>query len=53
MLARHNDCGNHGHHDHQVALVFGRIQWPCNVDSCIGGHVGHLLLRDKDDANQR
>ncbi len=53
VLTRHNYCGNHGHRDHQVALAFGRIQWPNNVDRFVGCHIGRLLLCDKDNANQR
>jgi hypothetical protein len=53
VLTRHNYCGSHGHRDRQVALAFGRIQWPNNIDHCIGCHVGCLLLCDKDEANQR
>ncbi len=53
VLTRHNYCVDHGHHDRQVALMFGCIQWPNNVDRCVGCHIGHLLLCDKDDANQR
>jgi hypothetical protein len=53
VLTRHNYCGNHGHHDRQVALAFGCIQWHNNVDCCVGCHIGHLLLCDKEDANQR
>ncbi len=37
----------------KVALLFGRIQWHNNVDHCIGCHVWHLLLCDKDDADQQ
>ncbi len=37
----------------KVALAFGHIQWPTNIDPCIGGHIGHLLLHDKDYANWR
>ncbi len=36
----------------KVALAFGCIQWPNNVDYCIGCHAGHLLLSD-NNANQR
>ncbi len=35
-----------------MELAFRCIQWHNNVDHCIGCHVGHLLLCDKDDANQ-
>jgi hypothetical protein len=47
VLTRHNYCGNHGHCDCHVALAFGCIKWPNNIDPCIGGHVWHLLLHDK------
>ena len=40
VLTCHNYCGNHGHSDHQVELALRRIQWPNNVDRCIGCHVG-------------
>ena len=53
VLTHHNYCGNHGHRDCQVALALRHIQWHNNVDHCVGCHVGHLLLCDKDDANQR
>ncbi len=53
VLTRHNYCGNHSHRNHWVALAFRCIQWHNNVDCCIGCHVGHLLLCDKDDANQQ
>ncbi len=53
VLTRHNYCGNHGHHDSQVALAFRCIQWHNNADFCIGCHVGCLLLCDKDDTNQQ
>jgi hypothetical protein len=36
----------------KVALVFRHIQWHSNFDPCIGEHIGHLLLRDKDNTNQ-
>ncbi len=36
----------------KVTLAFGRIQWPNNIDCCIGCHIGPLLLHDKDVANQ-
>ncbi len=29
------------------------IQWPSNIDCCVGCHIRHLLLRDKDNTNQR
>ncbi len=47
VLTCHNYCGNQGHCDCQVALAFGCIQWPNNIDPCIGGHARHLLLHDK------
>ncbi len=53
VFTRHNYCCNHGHRDHQVALAFRRIQWHNNIDCCGGGHVGHLLLYDKNNANQQ
>ncbi len=52
VLTHHNYCGNHGHHDCQVALAFRHIQWHNNIDHYVGCHVGCLLLRDKDDTNQ-
>ena len=37
----------------KVALAFRCIQLHNNIDPCIGGHIGHLLLCDTGDANQR
>ncbi len=36
----------------KVTLAFGRIQWHNNIDCCVGCHLGHLRLHDKDTGHQ-